>query len=213
MSYDKENRVWKHNSDTKCRRSTVQSVGNIINGRDPQTYCSDDLQIRPIKAVVLALMPGSSAFLSLRGYSKIHTRPDGADRLLHRSPDPTGENPSPTPWIFMSLLLSHPTTLAQIHYKLSYRQAKFPRILSQNGQNKLEGQGQWSPFSILVENIPWCMFGANLVILAKICDELSCRQGKVYGQTQATTIPLRPERSKGKNLNSSIANSLQCSLL
>ena len=28
----------------------------------------------------------------------------------------------------------------------------------------------------------WCTFGANLVILAQICDELSCTQGKVYRQ-------------------------------
>ena len=34
-----------------CRRSTGRSVGNIINGRDPQTYCSDDLKIRPTRAV------------------------------------------------------------------------------------------------------------------------------------------------------------------
>ena len=47
------------------------------------------------------------------------------------------------------------------------------------------------------------MFGANLVIPAQICDELSCGQGKVYGRTdgqmQATTILLRPERPWGKN--------------
>ena len=36
--------------------------------------------------------------------------------------------------------------LAQIYDKLSHRQAKFPRILSQNGQNDLEGQGQCIPF-------------------------------------------------------------------
>ena len=29
------------------------------------------------------------------------------------------------------------------------------------------------------------MFGANLVIAAQICDELSCGQGKLYGQTDA----------------------------
>ena len=32
--------------------------------------------------------------------------------------------------------------LAQIYEDLSRRQAKFPIILSQNGQNILEGQGQ-----------------------------------------------------------------------
>ena len=59
--------------------------------------------------------------------------------------------------------------LAQIHYKLSRGHAKFPRILSQNAQNDLEGQGQWPPFSIPAESIPQSMFGANLVYLGKIC--------------------------------------------
>ena len=68
--------------------------------------------------------------------------------------------------------------LAQICDELSCRQTKFPRILSQNGQNDLEGQGQWPPFSIPAKSIPGCMFGANLVIPAQICNELSCRQGK-----------------------------------
>ena len=105
--------------------------------------------------------------------------------------------------------------LAWIHYKLSCRQAKFPRILSQNCQKDLEGQGKWPPFSIPAETIPGCMFGANLLIPAQTRDELSCGQGKVYGrtdgqtegrtdrwtdgETQAMTIPLRPERPWGKN--------------
>ena len=76
--------------------------------------------------------------------------------------------------------------LAQIYDELWRRQAKFPRILSQNGQNDIEGQGQWPPFSIPVQSIPWCMFGANLVIPAQIYNELSCGQGKVYGQTDKT---------------------------
>ena len=49
------------------------------------------------------------------------------------------------------------------------------------------------------------MFGANFVILAQIYDELSREQGKLQtdrrtadGQTQATTIPLQPERTRGK---------------
>ena len=71
--------------------------------------------------------------------------------------------------------------LAQICEELSNGQAKFPRILSQNGHTDLEGQGQWPPFSITVESIPGCMFGANLVNPAQICDELSCGQAKVYG--------------------------------
>ena len=62
--------------------------------------------------------------------------------------------------------------LAQIYEELSDGQAEFSRILSQNGQNDLEGQGQWPPFSIPAESIPGCMFGANLVIPAQIYDEL-----------------------------------------
>ena len=42
--------------------------------------------------------------------------------------------------------------LAQIHYKLSCTQNKFPRIQSQNGQNDLEGQGQFPPFAIPTES-------------------------------------------------------------
>ena len=76
--------------------------------------------------------------------------------------------------------------LAQICDKLSYGQANFPRILSQNSQNDLEGQGQWPPLSISAESIPWCMFGANLVIPPQICDEL-CGQGKIYGQRDGWT--------------------------
>ena len=71
--------------------------------------------------------------------------------------------------------------LAHIHYKLLYGQAKFPRILSQNCQNNLEGQGQWPPFSISAESISGCMFAANLVILSRICDELSCGQAEFPG--------------------------------
>ena len=69
--------------------------------------------------------------------------------------------------------------LAQIRNELSHGQAEFPRIPSQNGQNDLEGQGQWPPFLITAENVPGCMFGANLVIVAQICDELSCEQAEI----------------------------------
>ena len=68
--------------------------------------------------------------------------------------------------------------LAQIHYKLAPRQVRFPRILSQNGQNDIEGQGQWPPFSIPAASIPWCMCSANLVIPAQICDKLLRGQAK-----------------------------------
>ena len=77
--------------------------------------------------------------------------------------------------------------LAQIYVELSHGQAKIPTILSQNGQNDLEGHGQWPLFSIPAKSIPWCIFGANLVIPAQICDELTCGQGKVYGQTGGRT--------------------------
>ena len=46
--------------------------------------------------------------------------------------------------------------LAQICFELSYGQAKLPKILCQNGQYDLEGHGQWPPFSITSESIPWC---------------------------------------------------------
>ena len=106
------------------------------------------------------------------------------------------------PWCIFGADLVIP---AQICNNLLHGQVKFPRILSQNGQNDLEGQGRWTLFSLPAESIPGCMLGANLVILAQICDELSCGQGKVQeGRTdrrmQATTIPLRPERPRGKSL-------------
>ena len=79
--------------------------------------------------------------------------------------------------------------VAQICDELSHGQAKFPRSLHQNGQNDLEGQCQWPPFSIPAESIPRHMFqfGANLVIPAQTCDELSCGQGKVYGRMDGRT--------------------------
>ena len=52
--------------------------------------------------------------------------------------------------------------VAQIYDELSHRQDKFPRILSQNGQNDFEGQGQWRLFSIPAESIPWCMLLVHL---------------------------------------------------
>ena len=94
--------------------------------------------------------------------------------------------------------------VAQIHFKLPRGQAEFPRILSQNGQNDHEGQGQWPPFSIPTESIPGCMFGTNLVLLAQICVELSCRQGKAYEQMDEWTDTGNDNtpsvwKAKGKN--------------
>ena len=108
--------------------------------------------------------------------------------------------------------------LAQSHDELSRGQVEIPRILSQNGHNDLEDQGQWPPFPIPAKSFPWCMFGENLVIPAQICNG----QCKVYGrtdrrtggQTQATTIPLRLERSRGKNkYNLGVAISHICYLI
>ena len=76
---------------------------------------------------------------------------------------------------------------SQICDELLCGQAKFPRILSQNCQNDLEGQGQWPLFSIPAESIPGCIFVANLMILLQICDELSCRQSKVHGRMDRWT--------------------------
>ena len=70
--------------------------------------------------------------------------------------------------------------VAQTQYQLFCGIAKFHKILSGNGQNDLKGQGRWPPFSIPTESIPGCMFSANLVIPAQVCDG----QGKVYGQTE-----------------------------
>ena len=83
---------------------------------------------------------------------------------------------------------------AQICDKLLGGQAKFLRMLSQKWQNDLEGQSQWPSFFIPTESIPRCMFGANLVILAQICDELSRGQRKVHGQTDGRTDRQTDER-------------------
>ena len=112
-------------------------------------------------------------------------------------------------WEFPTLIL------AQTHHKLLCGQDTFPRILSQIGQNDLEGHVQWPSFSIPTESIPWCMFGANLVISAQNCNVLSCRQSKVYRQTdgltdrwtQAMTISLWPERPRGKKSMNLVHNS------
>ena len=81
----------------------------------------------------------------------------------------------PAEWISRCIFTTNLMILAQIHFKLSRGQAKFPKIYSQNGQNDLEGQGQWPPFSIPAESITGCMFGANLVNPDQICDKLSHR--------------------------------------
>ena len=74
--------------------------------------------------------------------------------------------------------------VAQIHCTLSH---EFPSILIQNCQNNLKGQDEWPPFPIAAQNSQGCMFGANMVILAQICEGLSCRQGKIYVRTDRRT--------------------------
>ena len=72
--------------------------------------------------------------------------------------------------------------LAQIYDKLSHGEAKFPRILSQNGQNDLRSRSMTS-ISNTSREYPKLYVCCKLVILDQICDELSCGQGKVYGWT------------------------------
>ena len=81
----------------------------------------------------------------------------------------------------------------------------------------LKVKGQWPPFPITNDSITRCMFGATFVILAGICDASSCKQcevyertdgrtdehpgGRTFGQTQATTMPIRPESPTGTTIN------------
>ena len=103
---------------------------------------------------------------------------------------------------------------SQICDKLFYGQAKFPRILSQNGHNDLEGHGQWPLFF----NTNWeyprmhiCHkfdYSSSNMWRVIVCDELWCGQSTVHGRTdrrtdgkkhmRATTTPLQPERTRGK---------------
>ena len=81
---------------------------------------------------------------------------------------------------------------SSIHYKLSLRQATFLRILSQNGRPWRSKS--MTSISIPAESIPGCMFGANLVILAQICDELSYRQAefpRILGQNGKTNLKVK----------------------
>ena len=84
----------------------------------------------------------------------------------------------------------------------------FSRMLSQNVQ--------WPPFSITAESVPWCMFGANLVIPSQIY-ELSRGQckGRTDGQTKAKTIPLRPETRRPSSFSVhewSVSCELRCNV-
>ena len=74
---------------------------------------------------------------------------------------------SPSKSIPVRMFGANLVILTQICNELSRRQAKCLRILSQNGQNDLQDQGQWPPFSTPSKSIPVRMFGANLVILTQ----------------------------------------------
>ena len=91
--------------------------------------------------------------------------------------------------------------LALIHYKLSHRQAKFPKILRQNGQNDIEGHGKWTSFSII--QIWWSQLKSVVSYNAdniKFMDiDLHRRTDTGNDNTQVTTIPLRPFRPRGGN--------------
>ena len=59
-------------------------------------------------------------------------------------------------WIPRCMCCATLVILAQTHYMLSHGQAnEFPRILSQNGQNDLEGQSEWPPYTKMHV---WCKF-------------------------------------------------------
>ena len=65
--------------------------------------------------------------------------------------------------------------------KLSHRQATFLRILSPNCQNDLKVKVN----DLFLQDqpiVPPCIFGANLLTPAQLCDELSCGQGNHYGR-------------------------------
>ena len=98
---------------------------------------------------------------------------NGLNDLGGQSQWPTSSIPAESiPWCMFGANL---VILAQMYDELLRGQAKIPKILSQNGHNDL-GQGQWPFCSLSTKSISWCMFGANLVILAHIWDELSCGQ-------------------------------------
>ena len=68
--------------------------------------------------------------LSCNSESKWPQYPEGHGQAPHFQYQPSSESQD-----------AHLVIVAQIHYKLTCGQAEFPRILSQNGQNDLEGQG------------------------------------------------------------------------
>ena len=58
-----------------------------------------------------------------------------------------------------------------------YTRATLNAVKSKWWPNYFEGPSQWPPFqSIPAKDIQGCMFGANLVIVAQICDHLWCGQ-------------------------------------
>ena len=164
-----------YKSDVECRflsRNGQMTLKVKVNDFHFQYYLSLDAYLVILAQICEELSNGQAKFpriLSQNG----HTDLEGQGQWL-----PFSITAEIIPGCMFGANL---VILARICDELSHGQAEFPRILSQNGQNDLEGQGQWPPFSITVESIPGCMFGANLVNPAQICDELSCGQAKVYG--------------------------------
>ena len=108
----------------------------------------------------------------------------------------------PPDWIIRCTFGANLVVLAQMYYKESGRQAKFPRILCRNDH---DSQDQWPSFSIPAESIPGCILGATLVILAQIYEKLSHGQAGFPSISQSKW-PKWPSRSRSMTLifNSSL---------
>ena len=99
--------------------------------------------------------------------------------------------------------------LTQICRELLRGQAEFPKIVSQNGQNDLEGQSQWPPFSIPAENIPGYMFSTDLVIPAQIvtsyrADKVKFTDRRTDGHTGRRRQQQCPFGLKGQGVKSAM---------
>ena len=115
------------------------------------------------------------------------------------------------------ILGSNLVLLAKNPLQVILRTSLMPKLLGQKGQNDLEGQGQWHPFSILGENILRCLWLGHETMVCAVCLSIflcifwckfdtssnlwrvSRGKGEVYmhrridGQTQATPKPHWPE--------------------
>ena len=157
-----------------------RSINRIFN-----TSCGDSkmhvVQIwwMQVKSII-KLSHGQVKFLSQNGQNNLEGQGQGPPFSI------------PVENIPGCMLGTNLVIVAPTHYKLSCRQTKFPRILS---QNDLEAQGQRPPFSIPIESIPRCMFGTNLVIVAPIHYKLSRRQAK-FPKSSESKWPKWPWRSR-----------------